>query len=273
MITTWNAHRDKQVLDHDLYDKTFWRPLVIETAQAASKLSTDESKRDSNIRHGLDVVEAAAQAVNQDWWDRDKGETPKGWYHRSRPLLIGKKHGEPYIICRDVEGAAAAYLGLPYRVNALDRLLTDMLMAAEMFSFADEVQPQLKQKMPAVLAWLWGNLKSLILGLGLAGVILWFAPESTANQWTAGIVVGLTLLGAAFSLVVFPFMYPSIRARRQKFTGTVTAMTDAYITLGGSPTSGPHIRKMVERATDAGVVWPAPLMALLDDIAERRKAI
>jgi hypothetical protein len=30
---------------------------------------------------------------------------------------------------------------------------------------------------------------------------------------------------------------------------------------------------MVERANDAGVLWPAPLMAVLDDIAERRKAI
>jgi hypothetical protein len=38
----------------------------------------------------------------------------------------------------DVEQAAASYLRLPYRVDALDRLLTDMLMAAEMFAFADE---------------------------------------------------------------------------------------------------------------------------------------
>jgi len=38
-------------------------------------------------------------------------------------------------------------------------LLTDMPMAAEMFAFADELQPQLKQKPPAVLSWLWNNLK------------------------------------------------------------------------------------------------------------------
>lgn len=273
MTATWNAHRDKQVLNHDLYDKTFWRPLVIEIAEAASRTTTDEFERDINIGRGLDVVEAAARAVNENMWDRDRSKTSKGWFHRSSTQLAGKKHGEPYIIRLDVEGAAAAYLRLPYRVDALDRLLSDMLIAAEMFGFADEVQPRLKQKLPPVLAWLWGNLKSLVLGLGIAGVLFWFAPDSTVMRWVAGIVAGLTLLGALFSLVVFPFLYPSVRAQQQKFARTVMAMTDAYSTLGGSPASVPHIRKMVERATDAGVVWPAPLMALLDDIAERRKAM
>jgi hypothetical protein len=162
---------------------------------------------------------------------------------------------------------------LPFRVDNLDRLLADMLMAAEMFAFADEIQPQLKQKLPTVLAWIWGNLKSLVIGLAIAGALLWVFPNSTIAQWVAGIVAGLTLLGAAFSLVVFPFLYPSIRAQRLKLNATVMGMTDAYTTLGGSPSSVPHIRKLVDRATDAGVVWPAPLMALLDDIADRRKAI
>lgn len=273
MITTWSPHRDKQVIGHELYEETFWRPLVIETAEAASRTTAEEFERDSNIRRGLDVVDAAAQAVNENMWDRDQGKKPKGWFHRSSPRLAGKKQDEPYIMRLEVEGAAGAYLRLPYRVDALDRLLSDMLMAAEMFAFADEMQPQLKQKMPTVLAWVWGNLKSLVVGLGIAGLLLWFAPNSTTMHWVAGIIAGLTLLGALFSLVVFPFVYPSVRAQRQKFAGTVRAMTDAYSTLGGTPASVPHIRKMVERATDAGVVWPAPLMALLDDIAERRKAI
>ena len=30
-----------------------------------------------------------------------------------------------------------------------------MVMAAEMFAFADETQPQLKQKLPTVLVWPW----------------------------------------------------------------------------------------------------------------------
>jgi hypothetical protein len=273
MITDWNAHRDKQVLDHELYDHPFWRPYIIETAEVASTASSDEFDRDSNIRRGFGVVEAAVEAVTPDWWARSGKQTPNGWYHRSLVSLAGKPRGDPYIMRVEVEGVAAAYLKLGYRVPLLDRLLTDMLMAAEVLTFADEMQPQLKRKLPPVLAWLWGNVVSLVAGLGIAGILVWFAPNSRAMWWVAGIIAGLTLLGAVYSLVVFPFFYPGIRKQRQKFAGTVMSMIDAYSTLGGSPASVPHIRKMVERATDAGVVWPAPLMALLDDIAERRKAI
>jgi hypothetical protein len=149
----------------------------------------------------------------------------------------------------------------------------DMLMAAEMFAFADEVQPQLKQRLPTSLAWLWGNLKSLVIGLAIAGFIWWLAPTSAISQWAAGILAGLTLLGAFLSLILFPFFYPAVRDQRRKLNATVMGMLDAYRTLNGSPASVPHIRKMVDRATDVGVVWPAPLMALLDDLEERRKAI
>lgn len=273
MTTTWSAHKDEQVQQHELTKDRFWRQFVAETARAAASVSADEYERDDNIRSGLDVVEAAARAVNPDWWSRGEDHPTLGWHHRSRPMLSGKKHGDPYIIRLDVEDAAAGYLALPFRVDSLDRLLTDMLMAAEMFAFADEVQPQLKQKLPTVLAWLWGNLKSLVIGLAMAGALLWVFPNSTAAQWIAGIVAGLTLLGTLISLVVFPFLYPSVRAQRLRFHATVMGMKDAYTTLDGSPASVPHIRKLVDRATDAGVVWPAPLMALLDDVADRRKAI
>ncbi|MDO9487429.1 MAG: hypothetical protein Q7J32_03575, partial [Sphingomonadaceae bacterium] len=91
--------------------------------------------------------------------------------------------------------------------------------------------------------------------------------------WIAGIIAGLTVFGAVLSLIVFPFLYPGVRAQRQRFQATVAGMIDAYTALDGSPASVSHIRKLVDRGTDSGVVWPAPLMALLDDIADRRKAI
>jgi hypothetical protein len=56
--------------------------------------------------------------------------------------------------------------------------------------------------MPTVLAWLWGNLKSLVIGLAIAALLLWLWPDSTFLQWLAGIIAGLTVLGAAFSLVI-----------------------------------------------------------------------
>lgn len=273
MANSWSAHGDSQVQQHELAQDRFWGRFVSETASAAAAVSAEDYERENNICLGLDVIEAAARGVNQSWWDREEGQSALGWHHRARPTLAGKKHGDPYIIRLDVEEAAAGYLALPFRVDSLDRLLVDMLMASEMFAFADEMQPQLKQRFPTLLAWLWGNLKSLMIGLAIVGILLWAFPDSTVAQWIAGIIAGLTLLGAAFSLIVFPFLYPSVRAQRLKFHATVMGMTDAYTALGGSPASVPHIRKLVDRATDAGVVWPAPLMALLDDIADRRKAI
>jgi hypothetical protein len=273
VATAWSAHRDDQVQRHELVKDRFWGRLILDTARAAAAVSADGCEREDNIRSGLDVVEATARAVNPNWWGGDEDRPILGWYHPSTPMLAGKKHGDPYIIRLDVEEAAAVYLALPFRVDSLDRLLTDMLMAAEMFAFADEMQSKLKQKLPTVLAWLWGNLKSLVIGLTIAGGLLWVFPNSTVAQWIAVIVAGLTFLGSAFSLVVFPFLYPSVRAQRLKFHATVMGMRDAYTTLSGSPASIHHIRKLVDRATDAGVVWPAPLMALLDDIADRRTAI
>lgn len=273
MTTGWNPHQDDQVRRHELFKDRFWGRFVTEVSRAAAASASNEYEREDNIRRGIEVVETAARAVNPNWWDRDDGQAVLGWHHRSRPTLVGKKHADPYIIRLDVEEAAAGYLALPYRAEGLDRLLTDMLISAEMFAFADEMQPQLKQKLPTVLSWLWGNLKSLVIGLSIAGLLVWLAPDTTVVLWIAGIIAGLTLLGAAFSVVVFPFLYPGVQAHRRKFNATVMGMIDAYTALGGSPASVSHIRKLVDRATDAGVVWPAPLMALLDDIADRRKAI
>ena len=274
MATVGRSYQDDQVRSHELAKSRFWGTLLAQVGRAgAAAIAADDWDRDDNIRRGLDVVETAARAVNPNWWDCDDKQSVVGWNHQSRPTLAGKKHAEPYIIRLDVEDAAAEYLALPYRVDGLDRLLTDMLMAAEMFAFADEMQPQLKQKLPTVLSWLWNNLKSLVIGLSIAGGLAWLAPDSTVALWIAGIVAGVTVLSVGFSLVVFPFAYPGVRAQRQKFHATVMGMVDAYTALGGAPASVSHIRKLVDRGTDAGVVWPAPLMVLLDDIADRRKAI
>jgi hypothetical protein len=273
VTTKWSASQDEQVQEHELGKDRFWGRLVYETAGAAATLSEIEHEREDHIRSGLAVVEALAWTVNRDGWDIDRESPPQGWRHQSGYVLLGKKRGEPYIPILDVDAAAAAYLALPFRVASIDRLLTDMLMAAELFAFADESQPQLKQKLPIVLGWAWGNLKSLVCGLAIAGILFWIAPTSTSMQWIAGTIAGLTVLLVAFSVVLFPFVYPAARAQREKFTAVITGMTDAYRTLNGSPASVSHVRKLVDRATEAGVVWPAPLMALLDDINERRKSI
>lgn len=273
---TSTSYRDEQVGAHHLASDRFWGRLIASVGDEAIAAEGDERSIASNLHRGFEVVEELYYGLNPSWKasnEEDASRTSNNWHHDSRIQLRGKPPGEPYIGKMEVESAAGSYLDLPYRVPSLDRLLVDLLMAMEIHAFVDQMQPQLKKRLPIPLQWLWGNVLSLLIGGGIAGGIIWAAPESSVAQWVAGIVAALTLLSVAFSLVVFPFSYPAVRRERVKFGGIIAAMQDAYMTLGGSPASIRHINDMVQRGTNAGVVWPAPLMVLIEDIAARRPAI
>lgn len=262
-----------QILGHELFKDRFWGGLIAAIAKPAASASSDRYEYEDNVRAGIEVIDTAVRAVNPRWWDREDGAVPLRWHHHLRLSLSGKVLGEPHIDRMTVEEATADYLALPFRVEQWDRLLIDMLMASEIFSFADEVQPQLNQRLPTLLGWAWGLIKTVALGVIVPGVLLWLFPQSAAAFWISAVVVILALASVAISVIILPFAYPTVRAQRLKLTELVRGMKDAYTALGGSPASIPHIRRLVDRANDAGVVWPAPLMALLDDVAERRKSI
>ena len=117
------------------------------------------------------------------------------------------------------------------------------------------------------------NAFSLVIGCTIAGFIFWIAPDSTAMNWIAVIVLAIFLLGMAWSLITFPFFYPNIRAHYQKTKDIIGAMRDAYAALGGSPASAKHVDERVAKATDLGAVWPAQLIVLLEDIRARRQTM
>lgn len=229
------------------------------------------------LNKGLDVVGDVMRAVNDDpwrWSDDEETEKPrKFWHHQGSVRLAGKKRHEPYIPVVGVQDAAAAYLDLPYRVPALDRILVDMLVASEMFAFADEIQPFLKRKLPVLLGWLLSNIIGFIVGCALAGFLLWLGGGNTVMNWIAGIVFALTVLGTAWSLIAFPFAYPKVREHHKKLEGIIGAMLDTYAALGGSPASTKHIDERIAAATDKGVVWPTQLIVLMEDIRSRRRKI
>ncbi len=271
-----SSYRDEQVDGHHLASDRFWGGLIASVGDEAITAEGDERFVTKNLHRGFDVVEELYYSLKPSWKAPDKDDasrTSNSWHHDSRIQLRGKPRGEPYIGKIEVENAVGGYLDLPYRVPNLDRLLVDLLMAMEIHAFVDQMQPQLKKRLPIPFQWLWGNVLSLLIGGGIAGGIIWLAPESSVAQCIAGIVAVLTLASVAFSLVVFPFTYPTVRRERAKFEGIIAAMQDAYMTLGGAPASIRHINDMVQRGTNAGVVWPAPLMVLIEDIAVRRPAI
>jgi hypothetical protein len=263
---------DDQIAHHDLAREKHWVWLLKDVGRAGLEASSDEDQLDACLDRGFEIVEGIAFALNPDRWD-DTAKPLAGWHHRRHLDLATKTFGEPCLPKLELEGLAGAYLQLSYRVDALDRLLVDLLMATEIFAFADEMKPLLKPSLPLPLKWLLSNATTLLVGLSIAALTLWLAPGSTAGHWVAGIVAVLTLGSVAWSLIVFPFVYPAARRQRQKFDGVIAGMRDAYAAMGGSPASVRHVRERVQHAIDAGVVWPAPLMALLDDIEGRRMTI
>jgi hypothetical protein len=50
-------------------------------------------------------------------------------------------------------------------------------------------------------------------------------------------------------------------------------MRDTYQLLTGSVVSVPELRRRVDQARDKGVVWPAELYAVLDDVEARTKVL
>lgn len=255
-----------EVRQHPLYKNRSSSSLVNAVVQKAREV--EPSKRLTATMAGLDVIEQIRDATNEQNWGNEEPEF-RIWRHVRQPILAGKKRLDPYIQIQQVQDATAAYLDLPYRVETLDRILVDMLVASEMYAFADEIQPLLKQKLPILLRWLLDNVVSLVGAGVVAGSIIWMWPESTMAYWIAGIIFGVIFLMSAWSLVAYPFFYPRVRRHLQKTLGIIDAMLDAYAALGGEPASVKHVQERINRATDAGAVWPAQLFVLIEDIKAR----
>lgn len=270
-----HALRRDAIAANDWAKDRDWRRLVEAVATAATSAAEDEDQIHYYIAEGFRIVDACVHAVNETAWKfgEEDGFKLRYWYHRPNLQFGGKTRGEPYIDRQSVEEALSRYVDLPYRVDMLDRLLLDLSMAQEILAFADEMQPALKRKLPRPLSWIGINLLSLIIGGAIAIFLLWIAPNSVIAFWLAMIVAGITVLGTLWSLIAFPISYPAIRRADQKLQLVVSSMCDAYATLSSAPASTKHIEGRVERATDAGVVWPAPMIVLLEDIRSRRTSV
>ena len=72
-------------------------------------------------------------------WNTGVEEQLNFWPHNDPALSHIQKHGKPYMARESIEGYASDYLKLPYRAPMLERLLVDMLIALELYAFADEM--------------------------------------------------------------------------------------------------------------------------------------
>lgn len=279
MMTTLTRERPYDLIkNQELYDSPYYRRLLEKTVDAALKSTDDDHEAESRAFDMFHVVRQLMSIVNNEAAIDDDNDADdeawikkaKGWRHMSRFTFTDPTN--PVVPINEASALAGHYLAQDLRVDALDRVIVDIVMAAEMTTFGTEQRENLKPR-NLILSALWGNLVSFVVGMGLTGVLIWLFPNSTVMMWIAAIIAGLTILGTAVSLIIFPFVYPEARNTQKRIQGIVAGMRDAYSTLAGEPASIAHVAERVAKATDAGVVWPAPLHVLIEDIAERRKTI
>lgn len=205
------------------------------------------------------------------------------WSHRGQPLYDVKAANSPSLSRPEIEGVVGDYLNLPYRARAIDRLLVDLLIALELYAYGNEVlnpvyirgvTPKPLLKRSALLNWSFeiGGTLCIWIVIGLA---LWVLnaiglfPESWL--WVIhGVLALLFSANAAWATLHLPGAMIALSKGKKQALGLLSQMASVYSELSSDgPISARHIEQRARIAADAGVVWPGPLFALLDDINRR----
>jgi hypothetical protein len=218
-------------------------------------------------------------ALLKDWNDK----ALDFWDSDARPIDKIKADKVPYIDRSSLESVVGDYLALPYRSQAMDRLLVKVLTAVEFYSFGDEMMNEKSFGFPptsplkqshVLLAYLRGLLINAVFFGGIAALALWAASKGwigeTSVGWISGTCVALFLLFGVISTLALPFSWYAQAKARQNVRYLLLAIITIYNELrSDGPISAQHIRERISSAAEEGVVWPAPLFAVLDDIIAR----
>jgi len=209
------------------------------------------------------------------------------WKHHNDPIALIEAKQHPYMNRQALEETVGEYLRQPVRSDVLDRLIADVLIAMEVFAFADEMLNKPHIGTPSV-----GNL----LGLYPPPLKVSFWLERTKQFFRfTGIYIALSFLiiGACWlfglsllspslvlaAIYVFiamvgviesPFSYLRFRKSRSSILETASASVRVYNQLlGQGVASAKRVREAAVEAEGKGVVWPPSLYALLDDSIAR----
>jgi hypothetical protein len=264
--------------------RSLYSQLLREMAKAAMTYAVAKNIDPDNFEidvlgGALAVVQNLRSALVKDWKDK----TLDFWDSHSSPLDKIKADKVPYIDRSSLECVVDDYLVLPYRSQAMDRLLVKLLIAVELYAFGDEMLNEKTFGFPArsplkqshvLLAYLRGLLVNAVVFGGIATLALWAASKGwigeTSAGWTSGTCAALFLLFGAISTFALPFSWYAQAKARRNVRKLLLAMVTIYNELrSDGPISAKHIRERVSSAAEEGVVWPAPLFAILDDIVAR----
>jgi hypothetical protein len=192
------------------------------------------------------------------------GVTLKIWDNDARPFDKIKAGKVPQIDRSTVEAAVGAYLALPYRCRAMDRLLVRILIGMEFYTFGGEIKRHL-------ISYYLGDIvvHAVFFG-GIALLASWLSANGwisgTTAGWTAGICLSLFLLLTAINTVQLPFEW----TKQAKARNTLMKMSGVYEELRtDGPISAKRVYERLSKTSEEGIVWPAPVFALLDDVISR----
>ena len=233
--------------------------------------TTDEAER------VFDPIEEFARHIYQTVVGYSAEPKPNFWSHRTEILFDAKSGNPPPIRREDAEGVADVYLSTPYRSAVADRTVVDMLIAGELFAYAQEVFSQRKAQwligggpVPFIVGRGCALLLTALLG-GFAYLLQWLSIISEdVFVIVLMIVGGLLILETGWAVLRFPFAWRSQSKHNEKTAQLVLDMNGVYCELNSSgPISARHIRERAQAVSASGAVWPGPLFVLLEDVIER----
>jgi hypothetical protein len=233
-------------------------------------------------RGGLGLIDDLQHGLTEfSWNDPDPTRKWNFWNHEHRPRHLIVAGQTPRISRETIEEVGSGYLRLPYRAEHLERLIVDVLIATELYAFGEEMlrkptpeerrfgKPSPFHERHVLLAYLTSTFWSAVVLLGLAYLAAMFLP-STFGMWATGILVGLFFLVLAIDTVLLPWRWRHQRKRCRNVVNLIRLMNDTYRELSPAGlVSTRRLRELAVKAADAGVVWPSPLIAMLDDNIER----
>jgi hypothetical protein len=282
-----NAQLGEEDLNKQI-GRSLYSYLLQEMAKAASdyalnrNIDPDDFEIDG-LGKALDVVDSLRFALVPNWEDKSLDF----WHYDidyNSPIDKIKAEKVPYFNRQSLEIVVGDYLALPYRSQAMDRLLVCVLIAMELYQFGDEMfnektfdlfppRSPLKQR-HVLLAYLRGQLLNAVFFIGIAALALWASSYRWVSEsiglWISGICVLLFLLSAGISTFALPFAWHKQASARQRVVKLFSTMATVYNDLkSDGPISAQYIRDRATNAAQEGVVWPGPLYALLDDIIAR----
>lgn len=272
--------------------------LIIELFTAAhnynNNSNTDATLFDNLTDEIFDVLHEVEyafcnhlQKAGDDPQDKDNLSVGRWDFWQARKVDFKEiaKQNVPYIDRFALTSATTKYLSLPIRSQRMDRMLVDALIADEIIAFADQMlkRPNVSlgisggelTKGHPLWRFIKGQSKTIFYVAVVPCILLFGVSQifEIGGNWLflfGLLFAGVALLGLLFGTMFLPWFWISETRRKNKILKMLDAMNGVHTeVVCGGLTSARHIRRRLEKTCDEGIIWPAEVFALVDDIVDR----